>query len=69
MVRLMGAVFDVAATGALFKALENDKLAGLLTAAGANLDGAMLLCMVVSAVGVLASFLVAGRAPRRKQTS
>ena len=27
MVRLMGAVFGVAANGALFKALENDKLA------------------------------------------
>jgi hypothetical protein len=32
------------------------------------LDGAMLLCMVVSVVGVLASLLVAGKAPRPAQT-
>ena len=35
---LMGAVFGVAATGALFKALENNKLVGLLTRAGADFD-------------------------------
>ncbi|MDQ3911436.1 MAG: MFS transporter, partial [Actinomycetota bacterium] len=114
MIRLMGAVFGVAATGALFKALENHKLAGLLKAAGADLDaadrteirgllsgseaaenklsqiapevvgqidrvvreafvsaldGAMLLCMVASVVGVLASFLVAGRTTEEKQTN
>lgn len=106
----MGAVFGVAATGALFKALENNKLTELLTAAGAKLDasdraeirgflsgsesseaelarlapevsqqvervvheafvfaldGAMLLCVLVSIVGVLASFLVPGGAPRQ----
>lgn len=114
MVRLMGAVFGVAATGALFKALENSRLAELLTTAGASLDasdraeiqgllsgseaaetqlaqlapevaeqiervvgeafvyaldGAMLLCMLVSIAGVLASFLVPGGAPRAKETS
>lgn len=114
MIRVLGASFGVAVTGALFKALENDKLAELLTAAGASLDasdraeiqgllsgseaaeteltrlapevaeqiervvgeafvyaldGAMLLCMVVSIVGVLAAFVVPGGAPRPKQTS
>jgi hypothetical protein len=38
MIRLMGAVFGVAVTGALFKALENGRLAELLTAAGAVLN-------------------------------
>src|SRR5215217_8938484 len=38
MIRLLGAVFGVAVAGALFKVLENDKLAELLTASGANLD-------------------------------
>jgi EmrB/QacA subfamily drug resistance transporter len=38
MIRLMGAVFGVAVTGALFKALENGRLAELLTAAGAVLS-------------------------------
>jgi ribosomal protein L12E/L44/L45/RPP1/RPP2 len=38
MVRLLGAVFGVATTGALFKAMENGRLAELLSAAGANLD-------------------------------
>lgn len=110
MVRLMGAVFDIAITGALFKALENSKLAELLETAGANLDasdraetrgllsgseaaearlaqlapeaaaqterivreafvyaldGAMLLCMLVSIVGVLAAFL----APEARKTA
>jgi hypothetical protein len=31
------------------------------------LDGTMLLCMLVSIVGVLASLLAAGEAPRSKQ--
>ena len=38
MVRLLGAVFGVAVTGALFKTLENRKLAELLVNAGAALD-------------------------------
>jgi EmrB/QacA subfamily drug resistance transporter len=38
MVRQLGVVFGVAVPGALFKALENKKLAELLTAAGARLD-------------------------------
>ena len=38
MIRLVGAVFGIAVTGALFKVRENDKLAELLTASGANLD-------------------------------
>jgi hypothetical protein len=38
MIRLLGAVFGVAMVGALFKALENAKLAELLAAAGASLD-------------------------------
>jgi hypothetical protein len=38
MIRLVGAVFGVAVTGALFKARENDRVAGLLAASGANLD-------------------------------
>jgi hypothetical protein len=38
MIRLVGAVFGIAVTGALFKERENDKLAELLTASGANLD-------------------------------
>ena len=38
MLRLVGAVFGIAVTGALFKERENDKLAELLTASGANLD-------------------------------
>jgi hypothetical protein len=43
MIRLVGAVFGVAVTGALFKAMENDKLAERLAASGAKLgpsDGA-----------------------------
>ena len=38
MIRLVGAVFGVAVTGALFKARENDKLTELLAASGARLD-------------------------------
>lgn len=38
MVWLMGAVFGVAIAGALFKALENSRLAELLTSSGADLD-------------------------------
>jgi MFS family permease len=38
MIRLLGAVFGVAVAGALFKALENGRLAELLAAAGASLD-------------------------------
>jgi hypothetical protein len=38
MVRQLGVVFGVAVSGALFKALENSKLAELLAAAGARLD-------------------------------
>src|SRR5215210_105641 len=38
MVRQLGVVFGVAVPGALFKALENSKLAELLAAAGARLD-------------------------------
>ena len=113
MVRLLGAVFGVAVTGALFKTMENGRLAELLAASGANLDasdraeirgllsgsaaaeqklsqlapsaaegiervvreafvhaldGAMLLCMVVSIAGVLASFLVAGKAPQAQRS-
>lgn len=113
MVRLLGAVFGVTTTGALFKAMENGKLTELLAASGANLDasdraeirgllsgsaaaeqrlsrfapaatqsiervvreafvhaldGAMLLCMFVSVAGVLASFLVAGKAARPQQS-
>ena len=109
MIRLVGAVFGVAVTGALFKAMENYKLVDLLVASGANLDAsdraevrgllsgsdaaenklaqlapsvaeqvdrvvreafvhafdeAMLLCMAVSMVGVLAAFLVAGKTPQ-----
>jgi hypothetical protein len=111
MVRQLGVVFGVAVPGALFKALENSKLAELLSTAGASLnasdqaeirgllsgsevaeaelarlapsvaeqiehivseafvyafDGAMLLCMLVSIVGVLASFLAAGAPSRPK---
>ncbi len=114
MVRLAGAVFGVAVTGALFKAMENDRLTELLTASGANLgasdhreirgllsgsaaaedkvvrlapdvaeqvervvreafvyafDGAMVLCMAVSIVGVGAAFLVAGKAPQPQSTA
>ena len=105
MIRLMGSVFGIAVTGALFKALETNRLTDLLTGAGARLstserpevqcllsgsesaeeklrglvpevaeqvelvvreaftfafDGAMLLCTVLSILGVLAAFLVAG---------
>ena len=38
MVRQLGVVFGVAVPGALFKALENSKLAELLTAAGTRLN-------------------------------
>jgi len=38
MIRLLGAVFGVAVAGALFKVLENGRLAELLAAAGASLD-------------------------------
>lgn len=38
MIRLLGAGFGVAMAGALFKALENAKVAELLAAAGASLD-------------------------------
>jgi EmrB/QacA subfamily drug resistance transporter len=38
MIRLVGAVFGVAVTGALFKERENGKLAELLAASGAKLD-------------------------------
>jgi hypothetical protein len=38
MTRLLGAVFGLAATGALFEALENNRLFGLLATAGADLD-------------------------------
>ena len=38
MVRLLGAVFGVATTGALFKTMENGRLAELLSASGANVD-------------------------------
>jgi hypothetical protein len=38
MVWQLGVVFGVAVPGALFKALENSKLAELLAAAGARLD-------------------------------
>jgi EmrB/QacA subfamily drug resistance transporter len=114
MIRLLGAVFGVAVTGALFKAMENDRLVELLAAAGAKLgasdraevrgllsgsdaaedklahlapnvaeqvdrvvreafvhafDGAMLLCMAVSLVGVLAAFLVAGKSPQPQHTA
>ncbi len=113
MIRLVGAVFGIAVTGALFKATENSKLAELLTTSGANLDasdraeirgllsgsnaaenkltriapnvadqierlvreafvhafdGAMLLCMAVSLVGILAALLVAGKTPRTHHT-
>jgi hypothetical protein len=113
MIRLVGAVFGVALTGALFKTLENNKLTELLATSGAKLeasdradirgllsgsdaaedklaqlapsvagqvervvreafvhafDGAMLLCMAVSLVGVLAAFLVAGKAPQPQHT-
>ena len=113
MIRLVGAVFGVAVTGALFKATENYKLAELLAASGAKLDasdraeirgllsgsdaaqgklsrlapgvaeqvdrvvrdafvyafdGAMLLCMAVSLVGVLAAFLVTGKIPQPQHT-
>ncbi len=109
MIRLVGAVFGVAVTGALFKAMENGKLAELLAASGARLsasdraemrgllsgsaaaenklsrlapgvaeevdrvvrdafvhafDGAMVLCLAVSLVGVLAALLVAGKTPQ-----
>jgi EmrB/QacA subfamily drug resistance transporter len=114
MIRLLGAVFGVAVTGALFKVMENDKLAELLAASRAKLgasdraeirgllsgsdaaedklarlapnlteqvehvvreafvyalDGAMLLCMAVSLVGVLAAFLVAGKTPQPQRTA
>jgi EmrB/QacA subfamily drug resistance transporter len=114
MIRLVGAVFGIAVTGALFKAMENGKLAELLTASGASLDasdraeirgllsgsdaaenkltriapnvagqierlvreafvhafdGAMLLCVAVSLVGVLAAFLVAGKNPRPQRAA
>jgi EmrB/QacA subfamily drug resistance transporter len=113
MIRLMGAVFGVAVTGVLFKAMENDKLDELLAASGGKLgasdraeirgllsgsdaaedklsqltptvaeqidrvvrdafvyafDGAMLLCMAVSLVGVLAALLVVGKTPRPQHT-
>jgi EmrB/QacA subfamily drug resistance transporter len=113
MIRLVGAVFGVALTGALFKTLENNRLTELLATSGAKLeasdradirgllsgsdaaedklaqlapsvagqvervvreafvhafDGAMLLCMAVSLVGVLAAFLVAGKAPQPQHT-
>ncbi|MCO8246531.1 MULTISPECIES: MFS transporter [unclassified Haladaptatus] len=103
MVRLLGAVFGVAVTGALFKTLENEKLAELLVKAGAALDAsdrqeikgllsgsdaaettlkhlapevesqverivhvafvsafgrAMLLCMAVSILGVIAAYFI-----------
>jgi EmrB/QacA subfamily drug resistance transporter len=38
MIRLVGAVFGVAVTGALFKTMENSKLAELLSASGARLS-------------------------------
>ncbi|MDP8947866.1 MAG: MFS transporter [Actinomycetota bacterium] len=38
MIRLLGAVFGVAVTGALFKAMENNRLAELLAASGARLS-------------------------------
>jgi predicted MFS family arabinose efflux permease len=38
MIRLVGAVFGVAVTGALFKAMENARLTELLAAAGTDLD-------------------------------
>ena len=38
MIRLLGAVFGVAVTGALFKAMENNRLAELLAASGAKLS-------------------------------
>jgi EmrB/QacA subfamily drug resistance transporter len=38
MIRLIGAVFGVAVTGAVFKTMENNKLTELLAASGANLD-------------------------------
>ncbi len=38
MIRLLGAVFGVAVTGALFKAMENSRLAELLAASGAKLS-------------------------------
>jgi EmrB/QacA subfamily drug resistance transporter len=107
MIRLVGAVFGVAVTGALFKAMENARLTELLAASGANLDasdraeikgllsgsaaaeaklshlapgaaeqvdrvvreafvhafdGAMIMCLAVSLAGMLAAFLVAGKA-------
>jgi EmrB/QacA subfamily drug resistance transporter len=113
MIRLVGAVFGVAVTGALFKAMENSKLAELLAAAGARLsasdraemrgllsgsaaaenklsrlapgvadevdrvvrdafvhafDGAMVLCLAVSLVGILAAFLVASKTPQPQHT-
>jgi hypothetical protein len=40
MIRLVGAVFGVAVTGALFKERENGKLAELLAESGAKLDSA-----------------------------
>jgi hypothetical protein len=109
----LGAVFGVAVTGALFKAMENGRLAELLTASGADLDasdraeirgllsgseaaerelariapnvvqqieqivreafvhafdGAMLLCVAVSAAGVLMAFLVTGKSARPQHT-
>jgi hypothetical protein len=114
MIRLVGAVFGVAVTGALFKAMENDKLAELLVASGAKLsssdraeirgllsgsdaaenklarlapsvaeqmdrgvreafvhafNGAMLLCLAVSGVGVLAAVLVSRKTPQQPQNS
>jgi MFS family permease len=113
MIRLVGAVFGVAVTGALFKAMENSKLAELLAAAWARLsasdraemrgllsgsaaaenklsrlapgvadevdrvvrdafvhafDGAMVLCLAVSLVGILAAFLVASKTPQPQHT-
>ncbi len=38
MIRLVGAVLGVAVTGALFKAMENARLAGLLSASGSDID-------------------------------
>lgn len=114
MVRLVGAVFGVAVTGALFKAMENDRLTEALKASGARLgasdraeirgllsgsaaaedklsrlapgvaeqvegvvreafvyalNGAMVLCMAVSVLGVGAALLVAGKTSRPQHTT
>ncbi|WP_101296502.1 MFS transporter [Halegenticoccus soli] len=113
MLRILGVVFGVAIGGALFKALENERLTALLAAAGADLDaadraeirgllsgseaaeaelsrlapevagqidqvvreafvfafdGAMLLCALVSVIGVLGALLVAESAAQSDQT-